>query len=225
MVRVQIKQDQIEKGYQVIKAGGLAIIPSRVGYTLLGNSETAIHKMFELKGRPLTKPCVVLTRRDILEDIAELPEKYKPFVDAIEKEKLLCGFILKRKGHHFFDSLSDYTAQYSQKENNTSCFVINASDYIQYLVDQSVLDGTFVVGSSANKSGTGNEGIFTNIPQNIREGVDFAIEDDNYVHQEYNPETREQGVMIDLTGDQPVVTRKGLRFAYIKQILDQTVSL
>jgi tRNA A37 threonylcarbamoyladenosine synthetase subunit TsaC/SUA5/YrdC len=216
-----IQKQAIKRAYLNIKKSGLAIIPSRVGYTLLGNTDQAIKKMFELKGRPLSKPCVILTRYDFLDQIAQVPKKYQPFIQRIEQEKLLCGFILKRRKHPVFSSLSPFANEYSKRPDGTSCFVINAGDYIQYLVDNSLKDGTVVVGSSANKSGTGNEGIFGNIPQNILDGVDDYIEDDNFVSFEYNPQTREQGVMVDLNGDKPVVIRKGLQYPYIQSVLDE----
>ncbi len=222
MSGVPIKVEEIQEAYQKIRNEGLVIVPTRVGYVLLGNTDKAIQKMFELKGRPLTKPCVVLTKRSLLEQIAVVPEKYLPFINAIEDAKLLCGFILKRKEHPFFDSLSPFANKYSMLGDGTSCFVINASDYIQHLVDQAEKDGTFIVGSSANQSGTGNEGFFERIPEKIRQGVDGYVEHNEYVHQEYNPETREQGVMVDLTKDRPVIIRKGLKLSQIENILRAT---
>lgn len=219
-----VQEKEIGKAYTCIKNGGLAIIPSRVGYTLLGNSESSIKKMFELKGRPLTKPCVVLTRHDFLEDIAYIPERHFPFIDAIEEQKLLCGFILKRKEHEVFNSLTQYVSQYSKREDDTSCFVINAGEYIQSLVDYALQDGTLVVGSSANQSGTGNEGVFENIPEKIRGGVDYALKDDVFVGREYNYETREQGVMVDLFDENPKIIRKGIMYSHIKKLMEEKIT-
>ena len=216
-----IKQNGAQKAYECMKIGGLAIIPSKVGYTLIGSCEKAISKMFAIKGRPLSKPCVVLTRRDLLDELAEVPKKYIPFINAIQESKMLCGFILKRKSNRLFDSLDQYTNQNSQRKDGTSCFVINGGGYFQYLIDHAHTDGTLVVGSSANKSGTGNEGTFMNIPQNIREEVDYAIEDNAYVWQNYNPVTREQGVMVDITGHKPFIVRKGLKFTEIAKIIEE----
>lgn len=220
-----IKQNEAQKAYKCIRIGGLAIIPSKVGYTLIGNCEKAISKMFAIKGRPLSKPCVVLTRRDLLDGLAEIPKKYIPFINAIQESKMLCGFILKRKSNRLFDSLDQYTNQYSEREDETSCFVINGGGYFQYLIDHAYADGTLVVGSSANKSGTGNEGTFMNIPQNIRREVDYAIEDNAYVWQNYNPVTREQGVMVDITGDKPFIVRKGLKFTEIAKIIEEKIGI
>ncbi len=224
MTEFKIKKVEIEKAYENIKSGGLAIIPSRVGYTLLGNSENAIRKMFEIKGRALSKPCVVLTKRALLLEIAEVPERYLPFIDAIEEQKLLCGFILNRKPHSIFDSLSDYVCSNSMRGNGTSCFVINAGPYIQHLVELASADGTVVVGSSANKSGTGNEGIFLNIPKNIREGADYKVEDDFFVSREYNHATREQGVMVSLFGEKPEVIRKGIMYSQIQKLIEEKIT-
>lgn len=219
MTTPNIKRDEIAKAYQAIKGGGLIIAPSRVGYTLLGNSDQSIEKMFEIKGRPKTKPCVVLSKRSFLPEIAEIPEKYIPLIDAIDSKHLLCGLILKRREHGLFNLLPPFSNQFSKRDNNTSCFVINTGGYLEYLVDQGLKDEILVVGSSANKSGTGNEGIFGSIPENIRARIEYGLEDDEFVRHDYNPETREQGVMIDLTGDEPIVTRRGLKYPVIKQLV------
>jgi tRNA A37 threonylcarbamoyladenosine synthetase subunit TsaC/SUA5/YrdC len=223
MDEFRIQDAEIAHAYESIRDGELAIIPSCVGYTLLGNGEHAIRKMFEVKGRPLSKPCVVLTKHAFLPEIAEIPPQYLSFIDAIEERKLLCGFILKQKQHALFDSLSEYVRSYSRRDDGTSCFVVNAGRYIQYLVERALADGTVIVGSSANKSGTGNEGVFANIPANIRERAGYAIEDDLYVSREYNHATREQGVMVSLVEEKPVVTRKGLMYAEIEDLIQEKI--
>ena len=213
-----MKTEQIEDAYRIIRNGGLAIIPSRVGYTLLGNSENSIRKMFKIKGRPLSKPCVILTNRKILSELAIVSEKSITLVDKINKQKLLCGFILPRKEHELYTSLTRWTSYYSQHKG-TSCFVINAGQYIDYLVNKSFDDEILIVGSSANRSGTGNEGIFSKIPKEIRDNVDCAIKDDSFVSREYNPNTRGQGVMIEWIKDKPAILRRGLFIDEIERIL------
>lgn len=219
MKKVPIKKDKIEKAYIVIKDGGLAIIPTRVGHVLLGNSEKAISKMFKIKHRPMSKPAVVLTRFDILPLISQIPDKFDPLVAAIEHSKILCGFILRRKSNKVFDNLSQYTNQNAQKADGTSCFVINHGEYTGYLVDKAWRDQTVIVGSSANKSGTGNEGIFENIPLEIRDNVEYGLGHNEFVAQEYDPVSRQQGVMVDLMEEEPVIIRKGLKSQELEAII------
>ncbi|HSW89946.1 MAG TPA: Sua5/YciO/YrdC/YwlC family protein [Patescibacteria group bacterium] len=211
-----IKQDKAAKAYDVIRSGGLTVIPSRVGYTMLGSSDSAMQKMFELKGRPLTKPAVVLTRFELINELAYVPPKHWELIENIHSEGLLCGFILPRKKHKFFSAQTEFANKNSQRDNGTSCFVIHGGEYIEYLVGRAIEDGVVVIGSSANKSGTGNEGMFSRIPAEILAGVDYAIEDDAYVHQEYDPASRAQGVMVDLNGGEAVIIREGLATEKIK---------
>jgi isopropylmalate/homocitrate/citramalate synthase len=215
-------RSSIDEAYAIIKEGGLAIIPSRVGYTLLGNSESSIRKMFKIKNRPLSKPCVVLTNNDIVDKLAYIGTDTREMIDNVDCEGLLCGFVLHRKPSDMYESLSDWTNMYSQNDG-TSCFVINAGKYIDYLVEKASKDGVLIVGSSANMSGTGNEGIFLNIPGSIRTSVECAIEDDAYVSEGYDPKTREQGVILDCSSDKAQVTRKGFCYNQIKYIVDDVM--
>lgn len=219
MKKIPIKKIEIERAYLAIKKKGLAIIPTRVGHVLLGNSEESIFKMFSIKHRPLTKPCVIISRYDILQQVAVIPQKYKHLIDTIEHSKILCGFILKRKDHKVFRSLSKYVNQNAQKTDGSSCFVINHGEYTQYLVDRAWEDKTLIVGSSANKSGTGNEGIFENIPAEIRDNVAYGLAHNEFVAQEYDPVSRQQGVMVDLMGEEPVIIRRGLKCVELEAII------
>lgn len=208
----------IKEAYSVIKKGGLTIIPSRVGYTLLGNSDESIKKMFKLKNRPLGKPAIILTKRDKLDVFAEIPKKYNKIIDSINDKNLLCSFVLKRNKNPIYNSLAPFTNEYSQKEG-TSCFVINPGEYLEYLVEKSLEDDILIVGSSANISGTGNEGIFTNLPEQITKKVDYYITDDDFIKREYNPLTRDRGVILDLSKNKLTIIRKGLFYDQIKNIL------
>ena len=219
-----MKEIEIQRAYETISLGGLAIIPSRVGYALLGNSEESIRKMYELKGRPLSKPCIVLTTAPMLDEIAMIPPFAREVIHTIEKEKLLCGFILPRKDNSIYQSLSTWTSAYSQK-NGTSCFVINAGDYVEYLTKKSIEDKIIVVGSSANASGTGNERIFSRLPESIRTGIDCAIEDDAFVKRESSPDSREQGVIVDCTTGKMMIVRKGQFYGRIHEIIQHKSSL
>ena len=134
----------------------------------------------------------------------------------------MLGFILKRKPNPIFNSLDEFTRQQSQKHDNTSCFVINAGEYCQGISDRAYADGTLFIASSANASGTGNERKFAEIPENIRKGVGYAVQHDEFVAQEHvDPNSREQGVMIDLTGKFPMITRRGFEYEQIETIMHE----
>ena len=215
---VPIKEQEISKAYDVIKSGGLIVCPTKVGYILVGNTKEALERKFDLKKRPLRKSAVVLSNYSMLPKIAQIPENHKKFIDAIEDSKYLCGFILKRNEDAFM-AVDEMARQMSVQPDGTSCFVINHGGYSEYLAQRAEEDGTFVLASSANPSGTGNRGKFKNIGERILNGVDMAIEHDEYVAQRYEPDSGEQGVMVSLMKDRPKIIRKGLNCPEIEKIL------
>lgn len=215
---VQIKQVEIEKAYDVIKGGGLIICPTRVGYILAGTSAQAMEKKFKLKHRPMRKSSVVLTDYEQLLQVALIPPLHQKFIDEIEKIDTLCGFILMRKEDKFA-YLDQQSRDMSRQPDGSSCLVIHHGAYSEYLVQRAKDDGIYILASSANRSGTGNRGRFENIGGEIVNGVDYAIEHNEYVAQDYTPDSGEQGVMVDLRSDRPVVIRKGLHLEKITDIL------
>jgi hypothetical protein len=56
--------------YAILRAGGLALVPTDVGYGLLAMEAGAVERIYELKGRPATKPCVTVANEAILADVA-----------------------------------------------------------------------------------------------------------------------------------------------------------
>jgi tRNA A37 threonylcarbamoyladenosine synthetase subunit TsaC/SUA5/YrdC len=213
-----MKQDEIEKAYEIVKGGGLIICPTRVGYILVGASARALKRKFELKERAEKKSAVVLTNYTQLPGIAQIPPQHKRFIDGIEHIQILCGFILKRNDRAF-SHLDGRIQALTQQPDNSSCFVIHHGVYSEYLAKRAAKDGIFVFASSANKSGTGNRGRFKNIGDRIVGGVDYAIEHDEYVAQDYEPDSGEQGVMVSFITPKPTVIRRGLKLQLITDLL------
>lgn len=217
---VAIKKGEADKAFGIVKDGGIIVCPTKVGYIIVANSGDALRRKFEYKKRPLKKPAVVLTQHDQLDTIAEVPEKHRKFIDAIQKTKVLCGFIMPRK-LETFAKLEHMVQQMTKLPDGSSCFVINHGAYSEYLVKQGVADDVFIFASSANLSGTGNRGSFEGVGSRILDGVDAAIEHDEYVNQRFELQTGEQGVMVSLLEDKAVVIRKGLNLDHITSVLTE----
>ncbi|MFH1521351.1 MAG: Sua5/YciO/YrdC/YwlC family protein [archaeon] len=215
-----IKISEAARAYETIKTGGLAIVPTRIGYILAGNTEQAMRKKFELKHRPISKPAVVITDYSNLFRITDIPFEYHSIVSAVQEQNLLCGFILHRRESEF-SMIDDYTNKVSKLEDDTSCFAINHGHYSEYLVARATADRTLISASSANRCGVGNKGRFKNIGNDIINGADFAIEDDEYVAQRYELDCGERGTIMSLVRDKPVIIRKGLNSPLIEDILMQ----
>ena len=206
---VQFHMDDTVRAFNIISDGGLVVVPTKVGYIIAGASGASLERKFELKERPLTKPAVVLTKSSRLDELAVVPAQHREFVEVIDKTSVLCGFILHRKSERFA-SLDKQAKVLSMLPDGSSCFVINHGAYTEALVDMTDSSEMFILASSANRSGTGNRGLYQRVGERILKGVDFSIEHDEYVAQRYKPESGEQGVMISLLEDVPVLIRKGL---------------
>lgn len=215
---VAIKKTEIESAYNIVKEGGLIVCPTKVGYILVGNTEAALLRKFDLKQRPLKKSAVVLTNYENLFTVAQVPAEHQAFIDRIEESEYLCGFICERR-EEAFESLDEKAREMSQQPDGTSCFVINHGAYSEYLVERAVEDNSHILASSANPSGTGNRGQFEKIGERILNGVDMAIEHDAYVAQRYEPDSGEQGVMVSFMTEKPTIIRKGLNTEEIEAIL------
>ena len=53
----------------VIRGGGLTLLKANIGYGLIGHTERSIRRMYEVKGRPLTNPCITIGSIDVLRDL------------------------------------------------------------------------------------------------------------------------------------------------------------
>lgn len=209
---------QLSLVYDNLLRNGLIICPTKVGYILVAQHSSALERKFMLKKRPIRKSAVLLTNYSMLLRISVIPKDHRLFIEKINNCRILCGFILKRKKTEFnmcTESMNAYTMQ----PNKTSCFVINHGAYSEKLVMMASQENHYLFASSANISGTGNKGRFSNIATSITKATDFCIEDDAYVSQRYADEVSEQGVMVDLCSSKPVVIRLGLYSDVIINIL------
>jgi hypothetical protein len=56
--------------YVTLVAGGVAVVPTNAGYGLLAMGPQGVRRIYEMKGRPTTKPCVLVTTWRIFDEVA-----------------------------------------------------------------------------------------------------------------------------------------------------------
>ena len=54
-------EQQTTRVYDTLRAGGLAVVPTNAGYGLLAMGARAVERIYALKGRPASKPCITVT--------------------------------------------------------------------------------------------------------------------------------------------------------------------
>jgi tRNA A37 threonylcarbamoyladenosine synthetase subunit TsaC/SUA5/YrdC len=200
--------------YETISRGGLALVPTDVGYGLVAMEESGVQRLYELKGRPLTKPCVTVANAAIFDDLvlqSTIRADVRTWIaDAVTRTPLaLIGSINPHST--LLASMSPYV-----KSQATHCGTIatfqSAGQLVQRIADLALADGRLIVGSSANHSGTGNNYRFEEVPEAMRSDVNIAL---NYGPAWYASDEKMATTILDLrTGK---FQREGVNFARIER--------
>lgn len=221
--------------------GGLAVVPTKVGYIIMTSDRAGLERKFEAKNRNRNKPGVVLCGSlEQLRELAQLNDEIDAFYQRHWDEDILLGCILPWKPEALAALPDDGTKELMMDGRSTSCFVIRfgtpGENIARELWDK---HHKFSFASSANPSGQGNRGLVTGIGERIHDRADLIIEADDYVRSiqpNATVETRhEQGVMVSMVDDEgvlvpeqrgermvtpaPIVIRKGLDIYRIQEIL------
>jgi tRNA A37 threonylcarbamoyladenosine synthetase subunit TsaC/SUA5/YrdC len=216
--------DVLDQASDLLLQGGKAIVtPTKVGYIVATTDRKGLERKFELKGRPRTKPGVVLCCSvEQVEKLAQMNEAIKCLYKTCEDKDILLGCILPWKPSAMDQYIpADGSRELIMDNRNTSCFVICFGMPSKAICERLWKEHQrLVFASSANPSGQGNRGQLEGVGQQILNGVDIAICADDYVaKQQPNADAKtryEQGVMVSMVDtrgqliDIPTVIRKGL---------------
>ena len=71
------------KAFDALKAGGIAIVPNDIGYSILGGSGPALRRIFATKGRAPSKLNAMVGNRDIQRDLHRCSARGREVVAAI----------------------------------------------------------------------------------------------------------------------------------------------
>jgi len=206
----------------LLQEGKAIVTPTKVGYIIAATDRAGLEKKFALKGRPRSKPGVVLCSSfEQVAELAEVDEPIRRLYEACEEKELLLGCILPWKPEAIERYVpADGTRELIMDGRQTSCFVICFGKPSEAICKMLWDSHRLVFASSANPSGKGNRGKLEGVGERILSGVDLVIEDDAYVasqQPEATLDTRyEQGVMVSMVDemgrltDLPTVIRKGL---------------
>ncbi len=151
------------------------LLPTDVGFGLVACSDAAIERIYALKGRPASKPCVTVANAAILDDVAELPgDAERAWLDHAARRAPIAVVNRVRAGSSLLDRLSSYALGQITTGGTIATF-LNAGALVDALAVLARLDGRLVVGSSANLAFTGNNYDLDEVPASIRDAVDLVI--------------------------------------------------
>ncbi len=169
--------DDARRAFDVLKAGGIAILPNDVGYSLIGGSAAALKRIFEAKQRAETKLNAMLGNLDLHRAVHILSARQREIVDAIVIDHdLPLGLIAPaRMDHGLLRDLDPETIRGSTRAG-TICMLINAGRFHEAICRLSFAEGHLLFGSSANRTMTGTKFRVEDIEPEIKAIADIIID-------------------------------------------------
>ena len=165
------------RAMDVLKAGGIAILPMDVGYSLIGGSNDSLEKIFETKKRVPSKLNAMVADNEIHRDVHLLDQRGFDIVQAITEDyNLPIGAIAPvRLDHPLLKSFDSRALERSSKDG-TIVMLLNAGPFHAEICRLSRDEVHPLFGSSANVSMTGTKFRVEDMEPEIRDIADIIID-------------------------------------------------
>ncbi|KAI9712749.1 MAG: hypothetical protein M1820_001371 [Bogoriella megaspora] len=171
-----VRKDAVA-AFQILKAGGIIIVPTDVGYGIMSSSAEGIPKAFTAKGRaPGHTLGIIGTYKQhlMLHDLP--PEKFEiTRVITQELSPTLAVVARYKKDHPRLQKLSKQTIERVTK-GDTLGIAIPEGPFLRELGRLNDEDGQLMVGSSANLSGQGQKFRIEDIEPEILDCADLVVD-------------------------------------------------
>lgn len=155
--------------FATLKAGGIAIFPVDVGYTIAGGSQASLKRIFDTKGRAATKLNAMVGDMAIHRSLHVLDTRAREMVAAITEEyDLPLGVIAPFTPDHPLMRRLDPASLAGSSRDGTIAMLVNAGPLHAELCRLSREEGFPIFGSSANLTNTGTKFRVEDIPQELK---------------------------------------------------------
>jgi tRNA A37 threonylcarbamoyladenosine synthetase subunit TsaC/SUA5/YrdC len=200
-----------DRAYAILHAGGLVLLQTDVGYGLVAMRDRAVQRIYELKGRPSSKPCVTLADASIIDDlVTRTDRRVLAWVDRTSRRTPIAVIAPLNPASRLLAGLSPYMRGQTTTLGTIATFY-SAGPRVMRLAARAWADGMVLVGSSANSSGTGNNYALADVPEAMRAGADLVIDDGR---ARYHQPDGMATTMLDLT--KGTFQRKGIHYEQIE---------
>jgi tRNA A37 threonylcarbamoyladenosine synthetase subunit TsaC/SUA5/YrdC len=166
----------LSRVYEVLDQGGVALVPTSAGYGLVGVRAGAVERIYALKGRPAEKPCVVVVDWSIFDDIVEPPppDVRAWMIGTVAWTPLAVVAPMASRSRLLAAAHPALLRQCST--GGTVAAYHNGGAVLSGLAARAFQQERLLVGSSANRSGTGNQYTLDEVPAEIRRAVDVIVD-------------------------------------------------
>lgn len=173
------------RAFEAIQAGGIAIMPMDVGYSLIAGRPAPLRRIFDTKRRAPSKLNAMLGNDAIARDLYRLPARGWEIYEAITRDyDLPLGAVAPyREGHPMFANLDADTMARSTRDG-TLLMLLNAGRFHAAVTELSHRHQFALFGSSANLSLSGTKFDGADIEPEIRGIADVVVD---YGLMKYHP--------------------------------------
>ena len=163
--------------YDVLKAGGIGVIPTHVGYVIVACDPDAVWRIFEAKRRKPEKLNAMCGCREMHRDLHDLPDDRRAVVSAIIDEyDLPMGTVAKAHlDHPALAALREDVLAQTMHEG-TIAMLLNAGTLMDRIARLAFADDRLVIGSSANVSLKGVKFRADDIEDEILDAADIVVD-------------------------------------------------
>jgi len=176
MTRPDIVKDA-QKAFEVMKLGGIAIMPMDVGYSAIGGSAAALKTIFQAKKRGPSKLNAMLGDMQLHRDVHKLDQRGREIADALimDYDLPLGAIAPAHLDHPIIQNMEDAALAGSSK-SGTILMLLNAGNFHAEICRLSRETALPLFGSSANASLSGTKFRVKDIEPEIIDIADLVID-------------------------------------------------
>lgn len=200
--------------FDVMRGGGIAILPNDVGYSLIAGEAGALRRIFDTKRRAPSKLNAMLGNADHHRELHACSQRGRDIVEAITVDyELPLGVIAPCRRDHPMLARLDADTYARSTAGDTLLMLMNAGRFHAEITRLSFDAGYLLFGSSANLSLTGTKFRPRDIEPEIRAIADVVVD---YGLMKYHPWAASSTLLDVETG---TVHRFGVAYENIREIM------
>ncbi|CAK7221748.1 hypothetical protein SBRCBS47491_004633 [Sporothrix bragantina] len=167
-----------QRTLEVLQAGGLALMPTEVGYGLIAASAEALDRSFAAKKRKPSHTQGVVGTLAVHQELHMLPAKTIDMIRVLHEDLDLSFGIVAPfdKSSKTLQQQSPATLANVTKEDGTMAVYVGGSALLRELGRLSDAAGVLLLGSSANVSGSGQKFSIETMDPEILEAADVIVD-------------------------------------------------
>lgn len=169
--------EDAQRIFETVCNGGVAIFPVSVGYAIVGHEEDSVQRMYRAKERPFSKPCGNFCDWQLFTEAIRVPDRARDAVSAVIHDNDLPFSIVAPfdESHPVIRSLPPFALKNATLAG-TMDMLLNAGPLHDEIARLARENAYAVIGSSANRSGTGSKFVYEDIEAQVTAAADLSVD-------------------------------------------------